>query len=195
MGAPEVMADGFKASWTAEVLAGAPLIAPARQVVWPMRVPGEEDALARGALLLQVRPAKGGSFLATCALGFRDPALPSGVWACPREDDLLAVAGGYGYLVDTNTPERCLHLPLRPVVRVLPVSEEGLILLAGFHTVAAIGEAGLLWETGRLSWEGVTLGDVRNGRLQGLGWEMRTDRELPFEVDLRTGAHTGGGFI
>ena len=194
MGAPEV-SEGFEASWTAKVLTSAPLIAPARQVVWPQRVPGEEDALARGALLVEVRPARGGTFLATCALGFRDASLPSGVWACPRADDLLAVAGGYGYLVDTNEPERCVHLPLRPVVKVMPVVEERLILLAGFHTVAAVGEAGLLWETQRLSWEGVTLGEVRGGRLHGLGWEMRSDKELPFEVDLRTGEHTGGGFL
>ena len=187
--------DAFPASWTAEVLAAPPLIAPARQVVWPRQVPGEEDALARGALLVLVRPARGGSFLATCALGFRDPALPSGVWACPRPDDLLAVAGGYAYLADANAPEQCIHLPLRPVVQVMPVPESGLILLAGFHTVAAVGESGWLWETARLSWEGVTLAEVHAGKLHGMGWEMRTDRELPFEVDLRTGQHTGGGFI
>jgi hypothetical protein len=187
-------AAAFTPSWSAELLSKPPLIAPARQVVWPQRVAGEEDALARGALLLLVKPATGGSFLATCALGFRDPSLPSGVWACPRPDDLLAVAGGYAYLVDTRTPEQCLHLPIRPVVQVLPAPEAGVILLAGFHTVAAIGTHGLLWETARLSWEGVTLTEVRNGELHGLGWNMRTDREVPFTVDLNTGQHTGGGF-
>lgn len=186
---------GFQASWTVEILTAPPMIAPARQVVWPQRVPGEEDALARGAMLLMVRPEHGGGFLATCALGFRDPKLPSGVWACPRAEDLLAVAGGYAYLVSTNTPENCLFLPMRPVAEVRPVPESGLILLAGFHTVLALGESGVLWETARLSWEGVTLGEVREGTLHGLGWDMRTDRELPFEVDLSTGEHKGGGFI
>jgi hypothetical protein len=185
---------GFPATWTAEILRTPPLIAPARQVVWPHHVAGEEDALARGALLLMVKPATGGSFLATCALGFRDPSLPRGIWPCPRPDDLLAVAGGYAYLADTRSPEHCLHLPLRPVTQVLPAPEANLILLAGFHTVAAIGASGLLWETARLSWEGLTLGEIRDGQLHGLGWDMHTDRELPFAVDLRTGAHTGGGY-
>jgi hypothetical protein len=184
----------FTATWTAEILRTPPLIAPARQVVWPQRVAGEEDTLARGALLLLVKPATGGSFLATCALGFRDPSLPSGVWTCPGPDDLLAVAGGYAYLVDTRTPEQCQHLPLRPVTQVLPAPQAGLILLAGFHTVAAIGASGLLWETARLSWEGVTLNDIRDNQLHGLGWNMQTDREVPFAIDLRTGHHTDGGF-
>lgn len=184
----------FSPTWSAQILSTPPLIAPAHQVVWPQRIAGEEEALARGALLLLIKPATGGSFLATCALGFRDLSLPSGVWTCPRPDDLLAVAGGYAYLVDTRTPEQCLHIPLRPVTQVLPAPQVNLILLAGFHTVAAVGPNGLAWETARLSWEGLTLNEVRDGQLHGLGWNMQSNRELPFAVDLRTGEHTGGGF-
>jgi hypothetical protein len=184
----------FPQSWSAEVLTAPPLIAPARQFMYPMRVAGEEDAMQRGALQLLVKPASGGSFLATCALGFRDKSLPSGVFACPAPGDMLAVAGGYAYLVDTTAPESCVHLPLRPVTQILSAIEDGLLLLAGFHTVAAVGATGLLWETAKLSWEGVRLGEVRDGKLHGEGWHMQTDRELPFTVDLQTGAHQGGGF-
>ena len=195
----ELRMTEFARSWSAEVLKVPPLIAPARQFVYPLRIAGEEDAMERGALQLLVRPAasggRSGSFLATCALGFRDPALPSGVFPCPAVDDMLAVAGGYAYLVNTTTPEKCVHLPLRPVTEIRSVVEEGLILLAGFHTVAAVGATGLLWETGKLSWEGVRMGEVRDGKLHGEGWNMQTDRDVPFSVDLRTGAHEGGGLI
>jgi hypothetical protein len=184
----------FPATWSAEILSAPPLIAPVRQFTWPQRVPGEEDSLARGALLLQVKPATGGSFLATCALGFRASTALSGVWSCPRPDDILAVAGGYAYLADTLAPDRPLHLPLRPVTQILPAPDANLLLLAGFHTVAAIGATGLLWETARLTWEGLTLTEIRDNQLRGLGWDMRTDRELPFAVDLSTGTHTGGAF-
>jgi len=145
-------------------------------------------------MLLQVRPASGGAFLATCALGFRDASALTGVWSCPRPDDLLAVAGGYAYLANTLAPERPLHIPLRPVSQVLPAPEHNLLLLAGFHTIAAIAPSGLLWETARLTWEGLTLTGIRDNQLHGLGWDMRTDRELPFTVDLATGRHTGGAF-
>lgn len=141
-----------------------------------------------------VKPASGGSFLATCALGFRAPTALTGIWSCPRPDDILAIAGGYAYLADTLAPDRPLHLPLRPVTQVLPAPEANLLLLVGFHNIAAIGANGLLWETGRLTWEGLTLSGIRDNQLHGLGWDMRTDRELPFTVDLATGAHTGGAF-
>jgi hypothetical protein len=154
--------------------------------------------MGRGALLLDVKPAAGANFLATCALGFRDPSLPSGVFACPRADDLLAVAGGYAYLIDTLAPEHCLHLPLRPVTQILPAptfgSQAGLILLAGFHNIIAVDASGLRWQSARISWEGVTMTEIRDGHLHGTGWNLHTDREVPFSIDLATGAHEGGGF-
>lgn len=186
--------NDFPRSWTARILTAPPLIAPARQYVYPQYVPGEEDAMGRGALLLDVKPSAGANFLATCALGFRDPSLPTGVFACPRADDLLALAGGYAYLVDTLSPERCLHLPLRPVAQIFPAPAVGLILLAGFHHVLAVDAAGIRWQSARLSWEGVTMTHVDDHQLHGTGWNMRTDREVPFAIDLATGAHTGGGF-
>ncbi len=194
MSSASINLDAFPHTWSAQVLAQPPLIAPARQFTYPKRVLGEDDAMARRALLLNVMPASGGLFLATCALGFRDPAMPSGIFSCPRANDLLAVAGGYAYLIDTLAPERCLHVPLRPVTRVLPAQEAGLILLAGFHTVVALDTNGLRWESAKLSWEGVTLGEVRDGKLHGTGWNMHTNRDVAFTLNLATGAHEGGGF-
>ncbi len=189
--------DSFAAwpqSWRAQVLSAPPLIAPARQFTYPLQIVGEEDALARGALQLMVHPAAGGTFLATCALGFTSASVPTGLFACPNPDELCAVAGGYGYIVDTTHPARCTHLALRPVVevRVLPLHE--LLLFVGFHNIVAWGAHGLAWETARLSWEGIQLGEITGDDLAGSGWNLQTDRDVPFTVDLRTGKHEGGGF-
>ena len=191
---PPTQDHSFPATWTAQILSAPPLIAPARQFILPRPIPGEEDALARGALQLLVKPAAGSAFLATCALGFRDPVLPSGLWSCPHPDDLLAVAGGYGYLIHSTAPETTEHLPLRPITAVLSAREAELLLLAGFHDVTAVGAAGVLWRSAQLSWEGIALGSVAEGKLHGRGWNLRTDREVPFALDLRTGEHTGGGY-
>ena len=187
-------AAAFPQSWIARILTTPPLIAPARQYVYPQHIPGEEDAMQRGALLLDVKPSIGANFLATCALGFRDPSLPTGIFPCPRTDSLLALAGGYAYLIDTLEPEHCLHLPLRPATQILPVPAAELILLAGFHNVLALDATGLRWQSARLTWEGVTLSSVHQGRLHGTGWNLHTDKEVPFSIDLESGIHQGGGF-
>jgi hypothetical protein len=192
------MTQSFPQTWTARILTAPPLIAPARQFTYPLHVPGEEDAMSRGALLLDIKPANAPNFLATCALGFADPGLPTSIHACPRPDDLLAIAGGYAYLIDTLNPTHSLHLPLRPVTQILSApalgNQAGLILLAGFHHVIAIDANGLRWQSARLSWEGITLTHTDAHHLHGTGWNLHTDRELPFTIDLTTGTHTGGGF-
>ena len=184
----------FPAHWRAEVLTRPPLIAPARQFIYPQSIPGEEDALARGALQLMVHPSSGGPFLATFALGFNAPNLPRGAFACPKPDELCAVAGGYAYVVDTAQPTRFTLLDIRPVVQVLPAPEHGLLLFAGHHNVAAWGREGLAWQSARLSWEGLRITGIVSGSLTGFGWDLQTDRELPFCIDLASGAHTGGAF-
>ncbi|MGI4855294.1 MAG: hypothetical protein ACRYF4_14785 [Janthinobacterium lividum] len=186
--------DAFPHSWQARVLPGAPLIAPARQFVFPLAVPGEEDALARGALWLEVRPAVGGIFLAQCALGFAGGGVSTGVWPTPRPEDVLAIAGGYAYLIPTGEPERTELLPLRPVVSVHVADDPGALVLVGFHTVTVL-TADAAWTSPRLSWEGVAVTGIREGVLHGTGWHMQSDRELPFALDLRTRELTGGGFL
>ncbi len=193
--------SSFPHHWRAEVLSTPPLIAPARQFTYPRHVSGEEDALARGALLVQIHPAAGGSFLATCALGFTDPQMPTGIFSCPNPHELCAAAGGYAYLIDTESPERSTHIPLKPVVKVLVLVDHGLLVFVGFHNIVAWDREGLAWQTARLSWEGIRIVGIgvrpdANGAdaLHGFGWNMTTDKEVEFTVDLRTGAHTGGGF-
>ncbi len=185
---------GFSRAWTAEVLQRPPLIAPVRQYVWPLRVAGEDEAMARGALQLAVRPRDGGAYLLTCALGFSDPGMPTGLYGCPNPEELCAVAGGYAYVADARTPERCTQVELRPVVEVRVLQEARLLLFVGFHSMVAWGVAGLAWETARLSWEGIRLDGVEEGKMCGWGWDLMSNQELAFAVDLETGRHTGGAF-
>lgn len=180
--------QSFGTAWRAEVLHGRPLILPRRHFVYPAEV----EEVERGALELMVRPAAGDAFLATCALGFASPSVPTGVWTCPDPAMMCAIAGGYAYIIDSSAPERWQQVVYRPVTEVRPIPEAGLLVFASFHSVEAWGPAGRLWQTARLSWEGVRLGEASAKELGGWGWDMRTDTEMEFVVDLATGKHAGG---
>jgi hypothetical protein len=126
-------------------------------------------------------------FLATCALGFRDPAAPTGLWSTPEPAKICAVSGGYAYLIDTTAPERFTMIPYRPVLAVYPALEENLLLFVGHRTILAWGSNGQAWESGKLSDEGVTIANIEKGVLRGSGWTMKTDKESPFALDIRIG--------
>jgi hypothetical protein len=70
----------------------------------------------------------------------------------------------------------------------------GLMLFVGFHAIVAWGRQGLAWESARLSWEGVRITGIEGDVLHGVGWNLLTDREVGFSLDLLTGLHQGGGF-
>ena len=184
----------FPHAWSVEILKTPPLIAPARQFTYPKQIVGEEDALARGALQLMVKPVTGPPFLATCALGFTDAAMPTGVFACPNLQEMCAVAGGYAYVIDTAKPEHCTHISLKPVVEVQPLVTDELLLFIGFHSIVAWRRNGIAWESGRLSWEGIRTTGIEDDSLHGFGWNLLTDREVAFTLNLKTGQHHGGGF-
>ena len=175
----------FPHRWQAEILSERPLIMPLRHFVFPRDV----EEIERGALEVLVKPEaeNGMPFLATCALGFRDPAVPTGLWSAPRPEDLCAVSGGYAYLIDTASPERFKMIGYRPVLEVRPVVEQELLLFAGHHGILAWGRAGEAWESEKLSDEGLTITGIKGSVLHGLGWEMRADKETSFAHDLRTG--------
>ena len=177
----------FAHCWQAEALPSRPAILPARHFVYPR----EAEEVERGALEVLVRPEDALPFLATCALGFRDPAVPTGLWAAPNPEEICAVSGGYAYVIDTTAPERFTMIAYRPVLEVRATVEAGLLVFVGHRSILAWGAAGQAWESERLSDEGVTITGVENGALRGTGWSLRTDRETEFAVDLRSGARIG----
>ena len=170
------------------------MIAPARSYVWPIRIAGEEEALARGAVSVLVRPRTGASYLLTAALGFKDPSMPTGVFGCPDEDEICVLAGGYAYLAKADESESVTLLGMKPVVQVREAEQAYLLLFVGFHTILAWGTGGMAWETERLSWEGVRVTNVSGETLDGFGWDLMRDVEVPFRVDLQTGMHEGGAW-
>ena len=177
--------DGsFPHRWQAEILESRPLILPSRHFVYPTHA----EEVERGALEVLIRPAGSTQeFLATCALGFRDPAVPTGLWATPNQAEICAVSGGYAYIIDTTAPERFTMIPYRPVLEIRPVPEQGLLLFIGHHAIIAWGANGQAWQSERLTSEGLTIASIDGQVLHGQGWDMMTDQEIPFTLDLCTG--------
>ena len=180
----------FPCTWKAEILPARPVILPARHFVYP----GVVEEVERGALEVLVRTELPGAspFLATCALGFRDPAVPTGVWSAPNPDEMCAVAGGYAYIIDTTAPDRFTMLPYRPILGVYPAADQRLLLFVGHRTILAWGPDGEAWQSPKLSDEGLTITSIDNGILCGLGWSLMTDKDMPFKLDLKSGMPVNG---
>lgn len=186
---PHTVDSAFLHDWQVEILKAPPLIAPTRHYVYPQAV---ED-VEQGALQILLRSQAGlAPVMATFALGFDEPSLPHGIWSCPNRRELCAIAGGYAYVVEADRPDQWMQIPYRPVTWVQAAPEQGLLLFASFHALWALGVEGKAWETPWLSWEGMRMTGIDGQQLHGFGWDLDSDAEVPFTVDLITGQHVGG---
>jgi hypothetical protein len=78
-------------------------------------------------------------------------------------------------------------IPYRPVLEVRPVPAQNLLLFVGHHGICAWGANGQAWQSEKLSSEGLTLEAINGSVLYGLGWDLMTDKEIPFAIELKTG--------
>jgi hypothetical protein len=67
------------------------------------------------------------------------------------------------------------------------VPAQNLLLFVDHHSILAWGKNGQAWQSEKLTSEGLTITSIEGDILQGQGWDMMTDKEVPFALDLRTG--------
>ncbi len=179
----------FPAAYQIKILESYGLVNPLERF---HQFPSELEETDRQGVYLRVVPNHASPWIGFFSLGYDSDKVVNAIFSCPNAGWLCVVAGGYGYLVNTADPSHWLRLEQQPVVDVRVLPEQNLLLFAGFLNLSAVGPSGLAWTTGRLSWEGLFISRIEGQTLYGLGWDAITDKDIPFEVDLRTGKHTGG---
>lgn len=205
----------FAHRWTAEILAQRPMILPRRHFVYPaiaeevergaleVLIRPEEDAepyMATFALGFRDAATPTGVW-----------SMPNPDWLCAasggyvylvdvtaperftflRYRPVLEILSIAQYSADRvqSLPEKVQSASenFQSADDIWQSTDDALLLFLGHHSMLAWGPEGEAWESDRLSWEGITVDRVENGILYGHGWDLMTDADLPFALDLRTG--------
>jgi hypothetical protein len=179
----------FRHNYEIKVLESAPPIHPLEKL---HHFPVELDEGDRTGVYVRVVSPSAPPWFGFFAAGFESPQVTNAVCSCPDPNWLCVVSGGYAYVVKSSDPRKWFRIEQNPVVELRTLTEQRLILFSGFTSITALGMEGILWATERISWEGVQITRIDGDTLHGLGWDAKSDREVPFAVDLKTGKHTGG---
>ena len=179
----------FPRNYEVRILEAAPPVHPIEKLY---HFPAELEEGDRSGAYLRVTPKIGPAWAGFFALGFDSDQVVSEVCSTPDPDSFCAVVGGYAYLVKAGDPAQWLRVEQSPVVDLRVLSQQGLLLFAGFTSITAMDTSGIAWTTERLTWEGLTIVGIKGEKLLGRGWDAPADKEVGFEVDLKTGKHTGG---
>jgi hypothetical protein len=179
----------FPRNYEVRILEAAPPVHPIEKL---HHYPVELEEGDRSGAYVRVTPKSGPVWVGFFALGFDSDQVVNQVCSSPSPDSFCVIVGGYAYIVKASSPADWLRIEQRPVVDLRVLSQQGLMLFVGFTSITAVGDSGIAWTTERLTWEGLTINSIAGGKLLGHGWDAIADKEVPFEVDLNTGKHTGG---
>ena len=64
---------------------------------------------------------------------------------------------------------------------------QGVIVFANFTELVAYGPTGIRWRTKRLAWDSLKITEVTDTIIKGEFWDIRSDANSNFVVDLATG--------
>jgi hypothetical protein len=189
MTSPPKLDFRFPHAYEIQTLESAPPVHPAEKLY---HYPAELEEGDRSGVYLRVIPKQCRPWRGFFVLGFESDQVVSAVCSCPDPDSLCVLVGGYAYVVKASDPTEWFRVEQRPVTDLRVAYDLGLLLFVGFTSITALGHNGIQWTTGRLSWEGLSNVEIHGDKLRGQGWDAMADQEVPFEVDLLTGKHTGG---
>ena len=116
----------------------------------------------------------------------------TGIYSCPDPDRICVVAGGLGYFVTAHDPTDWSPIQTYPIIDIAGVVDTPVLVLANFTHLVGIGKVGVVWETERVSYDGIKLTEATRKQVRGLAWSAPRQRWVEFTVDTLTGRHRGG---
>jgi hypothetical protein len=154
--------------------------------------PGATTEGGGDGILVKVRPEHGQAWLGMFAFGRASPKGLSGLYTTPDPERFCVIAGGDGYFVTADQPERWDGVEVNPITDVRPVSARGIIVFADYTQLCAYGAVGLVWKTNRLAWDGLKITEITSTSIIGEFWDAASEAKASFVVNLASGTHEGG---
>jgi hypothetical protein len=152
--------------------------------------PASWGRLGREGMVVEFARPDGKSWVGNFAPGFEGL---STVLPHPDGRRVLVFARGHAWAIDVDAKSGEEVMGAVAAVWTLKDSDS-LVLSRQGLAFARLGPTGIVWHTRQLSWDGFDKVRVDSRTISGMAWDAVNDCWRAFEVDLRTGAATGGSF-
>lgn len=153
--------------------------------------PGGSDRGGRDGLAIALTAHNGERWIGIFAFGGFGGSITA-LASTPDPGTLCVVSEGDGYLVKVDDPDHWSDIPVVPVTYLQPIPESGMIVVADYTSIAALGGDRLLWRTKQISWDGIFISHIGPHYIEGEGWDPTMKTRPAFRVSLATGESVGG---
>jgi len=158
----------------------------------PIYIPGEASGGGRDGIIVKFNPIKCAPWVGIFAFGDMLAEGECKVYPGPGLSRLTIVAKGDAYIVNPDDPSDLVRVKSCPAIRALTVASLSLVVFYDYTELVAYNEEGLVWETERISWDGIEIDEVSAKEIIGKSWDAPNERYVEFRVNLDDGRHQGG---
>jgi hypothetical protein len=116
----------------------------------------------------------------------------SGVLYHPNGTELIVTAGGQAYVVDPIS-RKCSSTFGARIESAFEIPERNMIIFGNGLWFEAINEAGRVWRSDRISWDGMRNLAIQGSTLAGEAYDI-SGAWMPFNLDIASGDFTGGSY-
>lgn len=110
----------------------------------------------------------------------------------PDGSSVIVIAGGECYIVDVEN--RNLKDNFGGMFEtVFYIPEKNIVIFGSCLDFEAVGASGCIWQSRRISWDGIRSLKLEGDTLTGEAWSL--ENWLPFSLDVNTGKHKGGAKV
>ena len=149
--------------------------------------PGASTRHGRDGVLLEFIPETRDRWIGCFAFGSSANAV-SCVIGSPNPDQACVVSSGAGYIVRVDDPTNWENIRANPVCHVVAIPGADQIVFGDFTKLVAYGPNGLMWESVRLSSDGLDDLQFSANRLSVTGWEAAEGKQTRISLDIADGA-------
>jgi hypothetical protein len=146
----------------------------------------------RDGLIVTFGLGEAGEWTGVFAFGNNGQLRTRAIVPLPESDLVVVVSDGDGYMVHERQPGSFDGVRAVPVRSVHVIPSAGLLVLADDTTMCAYGRQGLVWETERIAWSELVIEDVSSTKIRCRTYDIRSEENLVFEVDVQDGRCHGG---
>ena len=126
------------------------------------------------------------------AFGWNGTLTTKAIVPLPINDRVLVVSNGDGFIVRESFPGKFEKVHAIPVRSIHIIKSHSMVVLADDTSLSAYGKDGLVWKTDRIAWSELRVQSISPKKITCKTFDIRSDEEISFTVDLNTGiCHDG----
>lgn len=181
--------DAFERQYECDQLSELSGCVPSNRFYYP----GGNAIGGHDGIIFEVTPYSGGeSWTGVFAFGENSSSKFTGAFSHPDPNKLCIVSRGAGVIVNVIDPTSWELIDCHPICHVVTSRKHEILVFGNLTEFIAYGKDGIAWRSQRVGWSDLNVTEVSDDYINGFVWDIRSEENVDFCLELATGSHSGG---